>query len=559
MTPHLPAVSSSSTTTTSRAAAAAHHLLDAAAAPPSSPHQYRRRRRRRVLGCLRPRAASVRCCAAAARAAEATTRVFVVSDLHTDYPENMEWVRRLPAQVGAGEGRGVDALVVAGDVAETRDNFARTMEVLRERFAAVFYVPGNHDLWLRREGGLYSFDKEKDVNSVRVPSLEMACKDFHACQWPSDLTNDDEALALYFDKLNDKNHDAIEEVKSSSKHILTFSHFVPSAMGYEDGDVSLDGQVVPKKDTFHYLGSMLQKDGDIDEDVSHRIKAGWLKWRQAAGVLCDPWVPHKLKDKFYRTTIRPAMLYGAECWPTKRRHVQQLCVAEMRMLRWICGHTRRDRVRNDDIRERVGVAPIEEKLMQHRLRWFGHMHRRSEEAPVHIGIIRRPENVKRGRGRPTLTWTEAVKRDLKEWNIDKELAVDRKGWKQELCPEKRMLYYPYLPKVIGSDFLERRLRDIHSNREDRAACHVFGHTHFCWDSVVDEIRYVQAPLAYPRERKRRMNGEGWLPFCVYRDGFNPEIYPALWSDYYNKNKREPENTQLAPWVASHYAKYHKFH
>jgi hypothetical protein len=36
-------------------------------------------------------------------------------------------------------------------------------------------------------------------------------------------------------------------------------------MGYEDGDVSLDGQVVPKKDTFRYLGSMLQKDGDIDE------------------------------------------------------------------------------------------------------------------------------------------------------------------------------------------------------------------------------------------------------------------------------------------------------
>jgi hypothetical protein len=37
--------------------------------------------------------------------------------------------------------------------------------------------------------------------------------------------------------------------------------------------------------------------------------------------------------------------------------------------------------------------------------------------------------VKGGRGRSTLTWTEAVKRDLKEWNIDKELAVDRKGWK----------------------------------------------------------------------------------------------------------------------------------
>jgi hypothetical protein len=50
-----------------------------------------------------------------------------------------------------------------------------------------------------------------------------------------------------------------------------------SATTQEEGDVRLDGQVVPKKDTFYYLGSMLQKDGDIDKDVSHRIKDGWLK------------------------------------------------------------------------------------------------------------------------------------------------------------------------------------------------------------------------------------------------------------------------------------------
>jgi hypothetical protein len=76
-----------------------------------------------------------------------------------------------------------------------------------------------------------------------------------------------------------------------------------SATTQEEGDVRLDGQVVPKKDTFRYLGSMLQKDGDIDEDVSHRIKVDWLKWGQASGVLCDPRVPLKLKGKFYRTAI----------------------------------------------------------------------------------------------------------------------------------------------------------------------------------------------------------------------------------------------------------------
>jgi hypothetical protein len=145
--------------------------------------------------------------------------------------------------------------------------------------------------------------------------------------------------------------------------------------------------------------------------------------------VCDKKVPQKLKGKFYRMAIRPAMLYGAECWPTKRRHVQQLSVAKMRMLRWICGYTTRDRVRNEDIRDRVGVAPIEEKLVQHRLRWFDHVQRRPPEAPVRSGVLDQVDSVRRGRGRPKLTWEEAVKRDLKEWDIPKELVMDRSAWR----------------------------------------------------------------------------------------------------------------------------------
>jgi hypothetical protein len=110
----------------------------------------------------------------------------------------------------------------------------------------------------------------------------------------------------------------------------------------DDGGVSLDGRVVPMNDTFQYLRSMLQSEGEIDEDVSHRIRTGWVKWRQTSGILCDKKVPNKLKNKFYRTTIRPAMMYGAEYWATKGQHVQKMSVAEMRMLRWICGHTRKD-------------------------------------------------------------------------------------------------------------------------------------------------------------------------------------------------------------------------
>jgi hypothetical protein len=102
----------------------------------------------------------------------------------------------------------------------------------------------------------------------------------------------------------------------------------------------------------------------------------------------------------------------------------------MHMLRWICGHTRRDRVQNDDIHERLEVTPVEEKLVQHRFRWFGHMQRRPAEAPIRNGVIRQTGNKKkRGRWRSNLIWEESVKRDLKDWCITKELALDRREWK----------------------------------------------------------------------------------------------------------------------------------
>jgi Reverse transcriptase (RNA-dependent DNA polymerase) len=141
----------------------------------------------------------------------------------------------------------------------------------------------------------------------------------------------------------------------------------------DDGYISLDERVVPMNDTFRYLGSMLQSDEEIDEDVSHRIRAGWVKLRQTSGVLCDKKVPNKLKDKFYRTTIRPAMMYSVECWTIKGQHVHKMSVTEMRMLHWICGHTRKDRIINNDIRDKLGITPIQEKLVQHRLRWFSHI------------------------------------------------------------------------------------------------------------------------------------------------------------------------------------------
>lgn len=73
-------------------------------------------------------------------------RVYVLSDLHTDYSENMTWVKHISMVTHKK-----DVLLVAGDVAETFKKFVQTMSLLKDRFEHVFYVPGNHDLWCRWE------------------------------------------------------------------------------------------------------------------------------------------------------------------------------------------------------------------------------------------------------------------------------------------------------------------------------------------------------------------------------------------------------------------------
>ncbi|KAG5596494.1 hypothetical protein H5410_037726 [Solanum commersonii] len=55
-----------------------------------------------------------------------------------------------------------------------------------------------------------------------------------------------------------------------------------------------------------------------------------------------------------------ALLYGASVGDQERT-CPKMHVAEMRMLRWMCGHTRSDRIRSEVIREKVGVASVVDK------------------------------------------------------------------------------------------------------------------------------------------------------------------------------------------------------
>ena len=63
----------------------------------------------------------------------------------------------------------------------------------------------------------------------------------------------------------------------------------------------------------------------------------------------------------------------------KKTQEKTLDVAEMRMLRWMCGATKLDEINNERIRGTTKVEEISNKVQESRLKWYGHVLRREEE------------------------------------------------------------------------------------------------------------------------------------------------------------------------------------
>lgn len=171
-------------------------------------------------------------------------RIYAVSDLHADFRENRRLLERIPA----GEHRG-DALIVAGDVADSLTVVGDVLGGLRERFAEVFFVPGNHELWVRNEprdsvekfhavlaacagagvrtaparvGGawvvpLFSwYDEAFDVRGEADRESLEAWSDRYFCRWPPGASPSELFLAMNAPHL-----------RAYDAPVVSFSHFVP--------------------------------------------------------------------------------------------------------------------------------------------------------------------------------------------------------------------------------------------------------------------------------------------------------------------------------------------
>ena len=121
------------------------------------------------------------------------------------------------------------------------------------------------------------------------------------------------------------------------------------------------------------------------------------------------------------------MVYGLETVAVTKKQVEEMEVAEMKMLRFAMGVTRKDKIRNEYIRGAVKVEPLGMKMREGRLRWYGHVMKKDQE---YVGrrAMKMELPGKRKRGRPKRRFLDAVKKDMGEVGAREKDIENRTLW-----------------------------------------------------------------------------------------------------------------------------------
>ncbi len=123
------------------------------------------------------------------------------------------------------------------------------------------------------------------------------------------------------------------------------------------------------------------------------------------------------------------MLHGSETWPMRAEHEAKLERTEMRMIRWMCGVSLRERKTSAELREWIGVEAVGDVMRRNRLRWFGHVERSLQDDWVKKCGMLEVEG-RKPRGRPKKTWMEVVVDDMRRMGLTRKRdAQDRGRWR----------------------------------------------------------------------------------------------------------------------------------
>ena len=199
----------------------------------------------------------------------------------------------------------------------------------------------------------------------------------------------------------------------------------------KDVKVEMDGMTLQQVKDFKYLGIHIQENGRQEAEVNERVTTA-VKTYHALGnkFLRKREISRGTKMSVYRTIYCPILTYGCESWVMTNTMKSKIQAAEMKYLRRVKGITRRDRIRNELVRDELKVEPILKTVERRQLGWFGHLARMEDSRQVKAVWLARVPGRQR-RGRPRKTWDGTMAEILKGRNLTWREAQAITGNKRE--------------------------------------------------------------------------------------------------------------------------------
>lgn len=183
---------------------------------------------------------------------------------------------------------------------------------------------------------------------------------------------------------------------------------------------AVEDKIIEQVSQFTYLGIQLSNNHDPPKDLRSLInKSAAIAGSLRETVWANKYMRMDSKIKIYKTCVRPIMTYGIEAREDTNKTKSMLRVAEMKILRTIVGKTRRDRVRNTEVREQCEVQDVVRWGRQRRRQWHDHVRRMDENRLPKIALVGRPAG-KRPLGRPPKRWKDSwqsTSQDMLQGNV----------------------------------------------------------------------------------------------------------------------------------------------
>jgi hypothetical protein len=203
--------------------------------------------------------------------------------------------------------------------------------------------------------------------------------------------------------------------------------------GNETLNIEVEGQQLNQTSNFVYLGGSISSNEGSEMDIQRRLGIARGIFQNLNQVWITKDISKATKVKVYETLVLSALLYNSETWTVKEAQKKRLKVFEMACLRKIEGVTRREKIRNEEIRERVGCyQEIDRRIMKRRLRYYGHVNRMSAERYPKIALYGYVHG-RRTQGRPKKRWLDNIRSDCKEMDMELYDATlksrNREGWR----------------------------------------------------------------------------------------------------------------------------------